>query len=156
MKHIKPFLLEERYRQILKVYYISQREIKNRSHLPYWDFKGRIMVVTYPIIKDAISMMTEGDLLYMLNIKASVASENETREWLENRGYDADEFIETLETGNELPKLDALEDTDFTWTYDGFEAGDRVLFRDLSSITETISEVNPSEVQRIRTKFGLN
>ncbi len=101
-------------------------------------------------------MMTEGDLLYMLNIKASVASENETREWLENRGYDADEFIETLETGNELPKLDALEDTDFNWTYDGFEAGDRVLFRDLSSITETISEVNPSEIQRIRTKFGLN
>ena len=162
MKHIKPIeispILESRaYRQLQVLYYISDTPIQSRSKLPSrWNRVSGELIPTYPLIQDAIENMSEpAQHVYQCAVKAAIGTENQFSEWLIKRGYDPVEYLSSLIEDGMLPQgIDPEELSDLRWDFDGIEAGDVVYVWDLSTITESLSEVQASEIARIGAKLS--
>ena len=157
MKHIKPIhiLLENRaLRQLHTLYYVSDNEIKGRSQLPHMDYRTGTLTPTYYLIQDAVRASDPGQHIYQCVVKAALGTEIQLESWLLERGYDPEEYFESLQHEHKLPKgMDPDEFSDFRWSFDGIEIGELVLTWELNHITDSMSEVNPSEIERIRQKL---
>ena len=157
MKHIKPIhiLLENRApRQLHTLYYISDNEIKGRSQLPHMDYRTGTLVPTYYLIQDAVRASAPGDHIYQCVVKAALGTELQLESWLLERGYDPEEYFDSLQSEHKLPNgMDPNEFSDFRWTFDGLEIGELVLTWELSYLTDTMSEVSAHQIEKIREKL---
>jgi hypothetical protein len=161
MKHIKPIeaINESRApRQLYQLYYISDTPLDSRHRLPSrWNRKAGELIPTYTMIQDAIAHMTSTTQhLYQCTVKAALGTEDQFFEWLLKRGYDPEEYFSSLVQDGVLPNgIDPEELSDLRWDFDGIEAGELVYVWDLSTITDSMFEYQPSEIARLRGKLKL-
>lgn len=160
MRHLKPFhIFESRDdRQMLVLYYISPIELRDTSSIPHrYDMRGaRALFPTYYMIQDAVRDMekTQNPKLYQLNMRVSVASEREFEEFLLQRGYDPEEFIESITTEDKIPDgMDSDDFSDLRWAFDGIECGDRVMLFDPYGRVDILRKVQDSEIERVKAKI---
>jgi hypothetical protein len=160
MKHIlttDQFLLESE-NQMYVLYFPSDIDIRGRSQLPSrWDSQGT-MVATYPMIQDAVAHMIEEGLnhLYQVVVNARILTEPELYMKLGEKGFNAEDIVDTLEQEGRLPQ--SLLKTDlanFLWYWQGFEVVDKVWVADLNQISKSMHAVQPSEIERVRKNIGL-
>jgi len=160
MKHIKSINEMRAHRQLHQLYYISNIELTDRHQLPSWydrhsDHTGRRLVPTYTMIQDAVANISPTQHLYQCSVKAALGTEDQFFKWLIQRGYDPEEYLESLKEDGILPEGMGLDElSDLKWSFDGLEAGDVVFVWDLSMITNSMYEVQDSEIARVKKKLS--
>jgi hypothetical protein len=164
MKHIlttDQFLFESE-NQMYVLYFPSDIDIRGRSYLPSrwdtrWDSPGK-MIATYPMIQDAVAHMIEEGLphLYQVVVNARIITEPELYMKLSEKGFNAEDMVDTLEKEGRLPQsLSKTDLADLQWYWQGFEVGDKVWVADLNQISKSVHAVQPSEIERVRKNIGL-